>query len=785
MNDDKQIFINNIHLNYTHDDIIKIDYFFNLLSNKYNDINNTKIYITIDNLINADDINILIYCIVYCDYGHINHSNIYELCILIDFFQDHKVMKSFNNYLNILMTTHNSNEYFNFIGSFKDSQSIHPSQPLKTYTIYIIMNIYTNYVWVSVDFKNIIKVIYVLSLKQEYLEICPQIIEKLISEKQYVNAITLHEYYCSLSESKYLSVNIYESFNQITFINTGHAFYYKSLLYDEGDDILVDQETFDSNLIKNSHGVIDKNFNFENCIISGSFITKNLLRKGSQVASNDIDIFILNNNIDTVFDVLNYLKGFADQNTIIVQKYKKIINVIFENINIQIIITKAKNGFDIINNFDFDIVKVFFQNGNVYCNSFFILSLRFMLCTTDTRLLDDQPMQKNYLTRIIKYVVHKQYFGICRELLIRIYNILSDDVDPLGELDEKIEIMHELSLRNLNKSKEKNIIGLPFKEKLNYFIEEYINISKDITNNVEKYQFPKGNKSSIIISKGLQLSTIDYNRIVILLSICYLKNYDKDYIVSLINLEMCDSEYGIILNNIIECNKCDSIDNMDKESLKVDKLFDFENIDINCNYVGDIYRYCTRAYIDVVPFMIELNIPNVIIDTIFRKKIEMDGFLYQITIKKNNIVNNDFFERISKLNAYILDKHRIKNLFSKYDYKKYHTYNVINKLYMEDKQHCYIKISDIVSDNTSGDELRTEYNFNKFNVFKEKIYSNCPIFIKSFKLINIENISAKTTLFNKIEASVSIQPKLIIHYKEKYISLKYTFIKIILNNYDV
>lgn len=767
MDNDKQIFINNIQLKYNHDDIIKINYFANLLSNKYNDVNNKIINITMDNLTNVDDINILIHCIMYNDYKQINHLNIYDLCMIIDFFQDPEIIKQFNLYLNHLIINVYSDEYLNFTKSFEDMQH---TIPLQTYTTYIIMNIYSSYIWALIDFRNIIKVIYVLSLKQEYLEICKQIIDKLIFKGSYANAIKLYEYYCSLSESKHLSINLYESYNQIKFIYAGSDFYYKSFLYEVGYDILVDKEIFYNNLIKNSYCIIDKNFNFANCIISGSFVTKNLLTKGDKIQSNDVDIFVLNNDIDVVSDILNYLIGFANKNTIIVQKYQRIINVIFDNINIQIIVTHAKNGFDVINQFDLDIVKVFIQNGNVYCNYGFIMSLRFMLCTTTRYLSNNKHIHSRDFKRIIKYTIHKEYFGIHRKSFINLYEKMTrcDLSDETNDIDD------ELLSKKLSNfwSGEKKITNLSFQEKLNYFIEEYENRRINFYDDVKQFDmFPNRThkNESVIIYRAAQ--RIFDKKIEFMLSICYLQNYDKEYIVSLINLKRMDDEYNIIMNKIIEYNDENDVN---KKSLKENQFYDFENIDINCNYTRDTFTsyHLNNVIITHFPFMFELNISNVIIDNIYRKKNDINKFFYCIVIKKNNIVNNNFFNHISKLNYYVFDKHRQTNILNT---NKYGDYIVFNKLYMQDKSYGFQELNNVMS----------EYNFDKFNLFKETIFSTSSIFIKSYKLINIEDTNAKPFIFNKINASISIQPILMINNKSKQIYLKYTFTKIILNNYDI
>lgn len=143
-----------------------------------------------------------------------------------------------------------------------------------------------------------------------------------------------------------------------------------------------------------SFGIIkDELFKSENVIIAGGSVLNLILKKPRYYENSDIDIFIKNDK-EILKNVLKYFENYD----VSYELNKSVINIKINNIKkiFQIIFVDAENNFDIIDSFDLDYCKCYYDGKNIYCSPDFLKSITYM--TVFTNSFD----KYNYEERITK-----------------------------------------------------------------------------------------------------------------------------------------------------------------------------------------------------------------------------------------------------------------------------------------------------------------------------------------------------------------------------------------------
>ena len=181
------------------------------------------------------------------------------------------------------------------------------------------------------------------------------------------------------------------------------------------NSLFITLEEFKYKLLHITDNIIGKEFPFEGCVIAGGALL-NLIKNETFNINSDIDIWITgkyNNKKIYMSNILNYLSKF---NCKFIQYTETIVNVILPNkIIIQIINTLYKNPITIINMFDLDIVKMYYDGKNVYLTPTCVKSIcNNTIINSENFIIEDENKYYNFnkntgLTLPVKYYRIKKY----------------------------------------------------------------------------------------------------------------------------------------------------------------------------------------------------------------------------------------------------------------------------------------------------------------------------------------------------------------------------------------
>ena len=210
---------------------------------------------------------------------------------------------------------------------------------------------------------------------------------------------------------------------------------------------------------------IFKNSNWDNMVIAGGFINRLVcLYSSDQVAKSDIDLFIYGNTDEIIKNKCNELFTYLQQFNPIYMMKKSLVHIIIPKLNhiIQIIPKIAKDPIEIINNFDFNYVKMYYDGKNVHATIGALIACKYNLATLDKITksnVDDRvykTLQKGYVIQYNPKLKSCSTIVTDHNIDTELFESKNMDVDH-----EKFMIVQKM-LCSLELSKHKDFVKLIF-----------------------------------------------------------------------------------------------------------------------------------------------------------------------------------------------------------------------------------------------------------------------------------------------------------------------------------
>ncbi len=240
--------------------------------------------------------------------------------------------------------------------------------------------------------------------------------QKLIQDKLIEDKKLMYNKFKDILSNDYQSLNpesleakqdllLYDYFNEIRSRTKANCTVYPN--NNKVSDCVESKWGFNSGFDRHTNYIF-KNVNWNNMVIAGGFINNLLCNFSDMFSNSDINIFVYGPTIEIIKNKCDELFKYLQQFNPVYMIRNSLIHIIISKVYhiIQIIPKIANDPIEIINNFDFNYVKMYYDGKDVHTTIGGLIACRYNLATLDkitTKNMDDRiykTLQKGYT---IKY----------------------------------------------------------------------------------------------------------------------------------------------------------------------------------------------------------------------------------------------------------------------------------------------------------------------------------------------------------------------------------------------